>query len=131
MAAIDLSATMDAMAVALKDTVNRVYAWPADSVTVPAAVVGYPTDLNFDLTFQRGGDRAAIPVYFLVGKVSDRTARDRLSEIISGATGIKTALDGDLDGAVQSLRVQDCRVEEITIGGVAYLSATFTCDVLT
>jgi hypothetical protein len=108
---------------------KRAYEWPTESVNPPCAVVGYPTTLEFDTVFQRGGDRAVIPVWILVGKVSDRTARDELSTLITGATGVKDALDGDLGGACQTARVTDCTVETVAIAGVNYLSARFDVEV--
>lgn len=131
MAAIVLSTVMDAIATEISDAgiMDRVYAWPSDGVTVPCAVVGYPTAIDFDTTFGRGSDRAVFPVYVLVGRVADQNTRDVLSGIVTGATGIKDALDGTLGGAVQSARVTDMKVEAVTVQGVEFLSATFELEV--
>ena len=134
MSALNLSNVMDAIAnTALSGSVmERVYAWPADSVSAPCLVVGYPTeDIEFDVTFQRGSDRAVFPLYALVGKASERTARDRLSDVITGARGVKDKLDGTLGGVVSTARVTTCKAEEITVAGVSYLSATFEIEVYT
>lgn len=133
MSAIDMSAVMDAIAERLTENnvSPRVYAWPEGSISAPCAVVGYPTELDFDMTFKRGGDRAVFPVYLLVGNAVTRAARDALSGIIAGATGVKDAIDGNLGGAVQSARVTNCRIEEVAVGGVAYLAARFDTEVFT
>ena len=128
----DLGAVMDAIAAAIEaqGVTSRTYAYPAESVSVPCAVVGYPDEIEFDIVYQRGADLANIPVYFLTGRVVDRAARDRMAAIISGATGIKEALDGDLGGAVQSLRVTDMKVLNVQVAGVDYLAAKFNAEVI-
>lgn len=134
MAALDLNTVMDAVGTAL-GTISglRVYDFATDSASPPAAVVGMPTEVDYDFTKGRGSDRVVIPVTVLVGKVSDRTARDALSQYIagSGAKSIKAALDGNLSGAAQTTRVLTARVEVVTLGGVDYLGATFDLAVVT
>jgi hypothetical protein len=131
MSAIDIGAIMDGIAEAAEDgdVTTRVYAWPTESIAPPCAIVGYPTDLQFDATFGRGSDKAVFPLWVVVGKVADRTARDALSGLITGATGVKDAIDGTLGGACQTARVSDCQVELLAIGGISYLSARFDIEV--
>ncbi len=131
MAGINVGAVMDALALALTNAsiTKHVYAWPSESVVVPAAIVGYPDPIDFDMTFGRGSDSATFPIWLVVGKVSERTARNILSAYITGATGIKNTLDGNLSGSVQSCRVVDCKIESVAIGGVPYLAARFDCEV--
>jgi hypothetical protein len=82
----------------------------------------------------RGLDRATIPVWRICGLVGEERTRDDVSALISGATSIKTALDGSLGGVVSSLRVTDCRVD--TYQGSpdgnnqsVYVAVRFQCDV--
>lgn len=129
---MEISAVMDAIATTIKAArvMDRVYEWPAESVSVPCAVVGYPEDdIEFDVTFGRGSDRAEFRLYLLVGKATERTARDRLSALIADATGIKGVIDGDLGGVVQTARMKTLRIEEVSIGGVAYLAAVAKIEV--
>jgi len=122
---------MDAIAAAIPDAATeRKYAWPQDTVSPPCAVVGYPEDIDFDLTYGRGADTATFPVWFIVGKVVERAARNKLSEVIAGANGIKDALDGNLGGVVQTLRVTRCRPVTLTIGGISLLAAEFSAEVI-
>lgn len=135
MAALDLAAVMDAIAVNLSAVTGlRCYGWPTDNVAPPAGIVGYPADIEFDLTFQRGSDRATFPVWVLVGKAYDRASRDLVAAYIAGVDDVKEALDGDLPvdmtPTVQSCRVTDCRIEVVPVGGVDYLAARFELDVI-
>lgn len=96
-------------------------------------IVGYPTTLDYDLTFHAGGTTgkisAVFPVWYVVGKVIDKDARDKLSAVITGAPGIKESLDGNLAGAVDIANVKDVKVEELPIGEVPYLAARFELEV--
>jgi hypothetical protein len=96
--AVRLGDLMDAIALRVpRGATGRVYAWPVETISPPCAVVAYPNDpIDFDLTYGRGSDRLRIPLYFMVGKAVERTARDALSGVLTGATGIKDALDGAL-----------------------------------
>lgn len=126
----NLAAIMDAIAVQLLTVTDRAYAWPVPDANVPCAVVGYPTNIDFDMTMGRGADEATFPVFFLVGATVDLAARDALSVIINGASGIKEALDGTLGGVVDSARVTDCKVEIVNVGAIPFLSAVFTLEVV-
>jgi hypothetical protein len=128
----DLGAVMCAMGDALEAAgvaSGRVFCYPPDSVNAPATVVGYPTTIEFDSTMQRGADRLLIPVYYVTGRTSDAAAQQLIAGVITGAAGIKDVLDGNLGGAVDTLRVQDMRVVRVDLAGVEYLSAVFTAEV--
>lgn len=133
MALDNLAAVMDGIAAALvaAGVTTRAHAYPAESLEPPCVVVGYPDSIEFDLTYQRGADRAEIPVYFVLGRVTERSARDQLAAVISGATGIKETLDGDLGGLVQTLRVTDMRVLNLQVAAASYLAARFDAEVVT
>ena len=133
MTRLDLNAVMDGIAARLRTGgfVPKVYEWPSESPTPPCAIVGYPETIEWDFTFADASDRASFPVWLVVGRVSDRTARDRISDLISGVNSIKALLDGNLGGVVQTCRVEDCSVENVSINAVDYLAAKFTLDVIT
>jgi hypothetical protein len=131
---MNLANIMDKIADALTDggVTKRAYAWPVETVSPPCAVVGYPQEpIEFDSTFSRGSDLITIPVYFIVGKASDRNSRDQLSEIIDGANSVKECLDGDLNGSVHTAVVRSCLVTEIQVAGVAHLAAQFNLEIYT
>jgi hypothetical protein len=93
---MNLADVMDAVGDRL-DTIAglRVFAYPPGSVTPPAAVVSYPEGIEFDATYGRGSDRMTLPVVVVVGKASDRAARDKLGAYCdgSGASSVKAVLE--------------------------------------
>jgi hypothetical protein len=129
---MDLASVMDQVGDAL-DTIDglRVYRWPADNVQPPAAVVAYPTEYRYDETFGRGMDRLSLPVVVLVGRPSDRAARDRIVGYAAGAgTGsVKAALEAHTYTACDSVRVESVEFDVVSVAGVEYLAATFTNDI--
>ena len=137
MSSLDLVAVMDAIADAAKEAelvlADRVYPWPTLLVNPVCLVVGYPTALNYDATFGRGSDRATFPVWLIAGKVDARSTRDVIGQYIGpdGVTSVKTALDGDLGGVVQSCRVTAATIEAANISGVDYQAVRFDLDILT
>jgi hypothetical protein len=126
----NLTAVMDGLAtLATAATIApQVYAYPVEAVTVPCVVVGYPTDITFDVVFGRGGDEMTLPVWVLVGKTGTKDARDRLSTLLGDASSIKSALDGAQSWG--DVRVTDAKITEVTVAGVVYLAAEFTVEVV-
>lgn len=133
--AVDLNAVMDALGARLVGVTGlRVYDYAADGVSPPAAIVSLPRTVEYDVVAGRGADRLVIPVTVLVGRVSDRAARDRLGAFIagSGATSIKTAIEGGdppLGGAAHTVRVTEATVDVVTIQAIDYLGASFDVEV--
>lgn len=133
--AINLNTAMDTLGVALSGITGlRVYDYLADNVSVPAAVVGLPQPLTYDHTHARGiggCDRATFPVYVVVGKVSDRAARDQLAVYCDGTAAATVSVKAALD-AVPGARVMDVDFTNpvMTIAGADYLAATFHVDLV-
>lgn len=130
----NLAAIMDAMAAAVPPLASgKVYGYPVEDFTIPAAIVGYPTTIDFDRTFARGSDRLVIPLFFIVGKVVARQSRNDLAEVVSGANEIKAALEANVGllSVAQTVRVTDCRIESVTAGGIDYIAAIFDTEVIT
>lgn len=109
----------------------RVHGYPADSITPPAAVVSYPDTYTLDSTYARGMDRLELPVVVLVGKVSDRASRDKISAYAdgAGARSVKAVLESGTYTAFDSARVTQVEFDIVAIAAVEYLAATFTVDV--
>lgn len=124
----NLTAVMDGIAAQVVGLIPNTFAWPAESVTPPAAVVGYPTRIEFDLAAGRGGDEMTIPLWVIVGKSGTKAARDQISTWIGDTSSVKSAVDGL--HAWGDARVVDAKVSEITINAVAYLAVEFTIDVI-
>lgn len=130
--ALDLNAVMDAIGARLVGVAGlRVYDYAADAGSPPAAIVALPETVEYDVVAGRGADRVVIPVTVLVGKVSERAARDQLARYVSGegAESIKTAIES-AGGAGQTVRVTSARVDIVTLGAVEYLGASFDVEVL-
>ncbi len=130
---MNLGDVMDEIAAEL-DTIAglRVFAFPADNIPAPAAVVGYPETISFDTTMGRGVDTITLPVFVLVGRVTDRTSRDLLSAYVdgSGAASVKAVLQaGKPWVAMSSVRVVSAEFTVATVAGVDYLTAVFTVNV--
>lgn len=119
------------------DTIDglRVFRYPPDGVPpVPAAIVTYPDSYTYDETYGRGMDRiSSLPVVLLVGKVSDRTARDRITKYVdgSGPESVKAVLESGTHTAFDILRVSSVEFDRITFGGTGnvFLSATLLLDI--
>lgn len=131
--ALDLGAIMDAIGSRLATISGlRVADYPSDQANPPQAIVSLPTSIEYDAVMGRGADRAVIPVMVLVGRVSDRVARDLMCQYLSGtgSLSIKTALEPDLAGAAQTVRVTVALPPDIvTVGGVEYLGTSLEVEV--
>lgn len=129
---MNLSTVMDQVATQL-DTIAglRVHAYPPSTLTPPAAVVAYPDDYTFDATYGRGMDRMTLPVVVMVGKVSDRSSRDRLTDYLdgAGAASVKAVVEAGTYTAFDVVRVMDATFDVVSMGGVDYIAATFTLDI--
>lgn len=123
---------MDAIGVRLGTIAGlRVADYPSDAANPPQAIVSLPETVEYDSVMARGADRVVVPITVLVGKVSDRAARDQLAQYVSGtgAFSVKTAVDGDLGGAVHTARVMSAAINIVTIQSIDYLGASFEVEV--
>jgi len=130
--ALDLNAVMDAIGTRLGNIAGlRVTDYASDRANPPHAIVGLPDEVEYDAVMGRGADRVVIPITLLVGKVSERAARDQLAAYVSGtgAASVKEAVDGDLGGAAQTARVTGATISIVTIQSVDYLGASFEVEV--
>lgn len=130
---MDLGAVMDEVGDQL-DTIDglRVYRYPPDSVSVPAAVVTYPENISYLETMRRGMDRYPdLSVVVMVGKVSDRTSRDRIAAYADGAgdRSIKAVVEAHTYEACDTATVTGAEFDIVSMAGVEYLAATFTIDI--
>ncbi len=131
---MDLNGVMDALGVRLGTIAGlRVFTYPPDKVTPPAAIVAYPDAIEYDATYAGGSDRAVFGVHVLVGAVSDRASRVTIGPYANraGAQSVKAALEADvsLAGAAKTLRVQAGEFTRMTVAGVEYLAASFDVEV--
>lgn len=107
---------------------DNAYAWPAENISVPCAVVGFPTHVEFDLVYGRGADTFQLPVWLVVGKSGTIDSRNRLSEKLTGVASIKEQLDGSHDFG--SVRCTDAEVAELSVAGTPYVAIKFNVEVI-
>lgn len=134
--ATTLSRVMDGLAalITAAQIVDNVYAWPSKGVSVPCAVVGYPTSVVFDLTFQGAATTQVhntylIPVWFLVRDTATIAARDALSNILSDAASVKKVLEGSQ--TFGSVHVTDATPEQVAIQSIEYIGVRFDTETIT
>lgn len=126
---LNLNTAMDAIGTALGGITGlRVYDYPSDNIAVPAAVVAWPDELEYDHTHARGVDRAVFRVHVLVGKVSDRAARDQINAYTNGAGAANASVKTALDAIGPHVRVGKVAFTVMTVAGLEYLTATFDVD---
>lgn len=81
------------------------------SPSPPSAEI-VPASINYDQSFQRGGDQWTFTVRVFIGSAADRGAQVRLDQMLAseGPLSVKEALESDctLKGAVNDLRVTTC-----------------------
>ncbi|PSL02882.1 hypothetical protein CLV30_109190 [Haloactinopolyspora alba] len=129
---MNLNSVMDEIGARL-DTITglKVWPYPADSITPPAAIVAYPDTLTFDETYGRGMDRLTLPVVLVVGRQSDRASRDHLAAYANGfgARSIKQTVEAGTYTAMDTVRVMSAEFDVIRISNVDYVAATFDLDI--
>lgn len=103
----------------------RVYRYPADSVAPPAAVVTYPLEYRFDEAYTRGMDRMSLPVVVLVGKVSDRASRNRLSDLFDRSGTRRYTIDNAGQLTKQTMAVDGTHTSSAAAAG-GYLQVTLS-----
>lgn len=110
----------------------RAHAFPADSITPPTAVVGYPETITFDTTMGRGVDSMQLPIIVFTGRLTDRAAQELLGAYLngSGSKSIKAViLAGKPWTAMSTVRVASATVEVLSVARIEYLAAVFMVDV--
>ena len=124
---------MDELGIAL-GTVQGLRAFPysAARVAPPAAVVLWPDEIAYDQSMARGSDRITLPVLVIVGRVDERSARDRLAGYLDGAgpTSVKAAVEAYEATSWDSAVVTTARAGEAPeSGGTVHLGAVFQIDI--
>lgn len=134
---MDLGDVMNELGNALgtiTDSALNVYAYHASRITAPAASVGLPESIEYDVTMLNGCQRITFPVSLLVGQITSDIALANLEKYCDGAddstTGVKAALENFSYTSCHSVRVASAEFSVMTVNGVDYLGATFTVDVI-
>lgn len=126
---LNLNTAMDSIGTALGGISGlNVYPYIPDQVTPPAAVVGFPEEVEYDHTMARGKDRALFEVTVLVQKTNDQTARADLAGYMNGAGTATDSVKSALDAIGSHVRVARARVGVTNVGELQYLSCSFDVD---
>lgn len=111
----------------------RVVAHPPGSVVSPAGVVSYPDRIEYQTTYGRGVNRiVGLPAILVVGKATDRAARDTVSgwSAGAGAGSVVQAIESATYASCDEVTVTMCTFDVVTIAGVDYLAAMFELDII-
>lgn len=112
----------------------NVFSFSAMQVKCPAAIVGFPTRLEYDVTYTRGCDRITIPVTVVFGQVVNaKETTAILAKYASGknsSTAVKYALEGFQWTSCNSVRVTEMQFDAVDISGQDYIAAQFELDVI-
>jgi hypothetical protein len=109
----------------------RRFAYGPQRITPPAAMVGWPANLEFDQTMGRGSDSVTLPLFICVGHIDARASRINLAKYLqgSGSHSVKAAIDAFTFSACDSAVCARARVEMVGVADVEYLSAVFEIEV--
>lgn len=109
----------------------RVYPYPPDALAAPAAIIGYPDSIDFDMTWGRGVDSMTIPVYLVVDRNWDRATYTRIADFTAGtgSSSLKALLQTKPNVAYSTARVRSISHSVIAVAGLEYWVATFLVDI--
>jgi hypothetical protein len=129
-----LDLVMDEVAGVLAQVTGlRVFAYPPPTLVPPAGYVSYPLSIDMDATYGRGEDDFRdLPIVLVVGKVTDRTARDTVAAWAagSGPRSVKALMEAHTWTSCDDLTVTSCEFDVEKIAGVDYLAAMFKATVV-
>lgn len=130
---MDLNLVMDEIGARLGGISElNIYDYPADSISIPAAILTYPERIDYDETAGRGMDVIRnLGLVIVDGRASDRSARDRIAAYVAGtgARSIKAILESGAYASCTDVHVPSAEFDVQRIGGVDYIAAVFTLDV--
>lgn len=132
---MDLAAVMEEIGASVRGVQGlegRTFAYPPPTVTGFAGIVSYPERIEYDLTYGRGMDKIVdLPVLIVVGRATDRTARDRVAQYAAGfgALSVKAAIEAEPHTSFDDVHVTSCEFDVVTIAAVDYITAMFRMDV--
>jgi hypothetical protein len=110
----------------------RCFEYVPDSVSPPAAVIE-PLEITYGMAMQDGLDLYQAYILVIVGRMSDRSAQDRLDAYVtsSGSSSIKAKVESDptLGGACSTLQVTDANPRTVTVSGVEMLAYRFGVEI--
>lgn len=128
---MNLDAVMDEVAVCMRQVAGlHVYAWPPGKVKPPAAVVNWPTDVDYQV--DGASWRMNLPLVLAFGRPTAPQTRDKLAAYInaSGPASVRQLVDAYAWTSCDSVTCTGGDVDVVNVAGVDYLAGLFTLDVI-
>lgn len=131
---MDVASVMDEIAECLAGLpdLRQATGWPTGGVSPPAVVVGMPDEIEYDQTYGRGMDRMTIPVFLVVPKPQDRSARDFAAQYANGAgpASVRSAIAAWNWLTCDDVHVNRAEFAVIDVDNNSYLAGEYTCVVV-
>jgi hypothetical protein len=125
---------MDEVAKALQQITGlRVFAYPPKTLSPPAGYVSYPTSVDFDEEYQRGGDQfSGLPIVLLASAVTTRAARDQVAAWASGdgPKSVKRAMEAWAWSTCDDVTINSAEFDVEKVAGIDYLAVMFKATVV-
>lgn len=102
------------------------YAYPVGSPDTPCYVVGYPEEVDLDMT--QGNPRYSFPVWYIVGHGDGPAARDALSAAVGGVSAFKAAVDGAHSWG--DAWVSTAEISPMTVAGISYIALKLMVEIV-
>lgn len=109
-----------------------VFSYPVDTVTPPAAILGYPDSIDYDVTYQQGEMTFTnLPVFMVTDRVDSESARNKVAEWTDPSSGnsVKSYLDNETYSFCDDIQVVSSSFNVMSIAGIDYLVAVFELNV--
>lgn len=105
---------------------------PAGSIVPPAGYVSYPLSIDYALVYGHGSWKFnQLPITLLAGKVTGRSARDKISAwCASDGQGVKALAEAHDWASCDDFTVTGATFDIETVAGVDYLAVIFTADLV-
>ncbi|RKF24138.1 hypothetical protein [Micromonospora globbae] len=117
------------------DTIDglRVVEWGVRQVHPPAALIGLPEQISYDLTYGRGTDRVEDwPVMVLLSRPNEPHSRRAIVEYVhgSGPKSVKQAIEAHTYTSCDDVQVVSAEFDVVTFAEADYLAAVFHLNVI-
>lgn len=129
---MNIGAVMDQIAARIRlapSLTGRTYAYPAATITPPAAIVNYPGAVAYDQSARRGRDRLEGTFVVFIGRPHEKPSRDLLTRYADGTgpESLKALVEGDSDiyTACDGVSVDDAAFDVFEVASVPLLVAVF------
>lgn len=129
-----LADVMDEIALVLRQITGlRVEAYPAESITPPAAAISYPASIDYDQTYGRGEDQFTdLPFIVVAGEYGARSSRDLISAWTAGdgPKSVKRVMEEREWTSCDDVHVSVGEIDPVQIAGVDYICVLFKATVV-